>query len=255
MIEAMIFDLDGTLVQTERLKAISYARAAVELCPYKLQEEVVVEAFKEVVGRSRREVARTLMQRFQLESAARERMEEFGVRTAWQSFVQVRMQYYHEMMSDPETIRENRWSHTLDLLRIARDRDCRTALATMSSCDQTQKILKALDLHEAFDFVAARDDVQNGKPDPEIYTLVAKELDVVPKNCLVLEDSPSGVQAALRAAMHVVAMGTPFTKKRLHESELIPEHHIVEDPDDLPDVVEHVAEHVGTRVSEGEPSP
>jgi len=44
----MIFDLDGTLVQTERLKALSYARAAVELCPIQLSEAEVLEAFKEV---------------------------------------------------------------------------------------------------------------------------------------------------------------------------------------------------------------
>jgi hypothetical protein len=47
--------LDGTLVQTERLKALSYARAAVELCPHDTTtEEEVLEAFKEVVGLSRR---------------------------------------------------------------------------------------------------------------------------------------------------------------------------------------------------------
>jgi len=50
----MIFDLDGTLVQTERLKALSYARAAVELCPHAISEAEVVEAFKDVVGLPRR---------------------------------------------------------------------------------------------------------------------------------------------------------------------------------------------------------
>ena len=50
MIPATIFDLDGTLVQTERLKALSYAHAAVELCPHNLTEAEVVQAFKEVVG-------------------------------------------------------------------------------------------------------------------------------------------------------------------------------------------------------------
>jgi beta-phosphoglucomutase-like phosphatase (HAD superfamily) len=44
MIRAVIFDLDGTLVQTERLKALSYARAAVELCPYTVGEDQVLEA-------------------------------------------------------------------------------------------------------------------------------------------------------------------------------------------------------------------
>jgi beta-phosphoglucomutase len=62
MIKAMIFDLDGTLVQTEKLKALSYARAAVELCPQVLNEDEVIEAFKDVVGLSRREVASTLLE-------------------------------------------------------------------------------------------------------------------------------------------------------------------------------------------------
>ena len=57
MIKAMIFDLDGTLVQTERLKALSYARAAMELCPYSLSEADAVAAFKDFVGLSRHEVA------------------------------------------------------------------------------------------------------------------------------------------------------------------------------------------------------
>ncbi|UCG64491.1 MAG: hypothetical protein JSW12_17975 [Deltaproteobacteria bacterium] len=49
MIRAMLFDLDSTLVQTERLKALSYAHAVVELCPHNLTEAELVEAFKEVV--------------------------------------------------------------------------------------------------------------------------------------------------------------------------------------------------------------
>ena len=61
MIRAMILDLDGTLVQTEQLKALSYAQAAVELCPREIDEAEVVEAFKEVVGQSRREVGQVLV--------------------------------------------------------------------------------------------------------------------------------------------------------------------------------------------------
>src|SRR5918993_1493256 len=52
VIQAVIFDLDGTLVETEELKALSYARAARELRPT-LSEAEVVEAFKEEVGANR----------------------------------------------------------------------------------------------------------------------------------------------------------------------------------------------------------
>ena len=57
MIRAIIFDLDRTLVQMEKLKASAYAHAAVELRPDTLLEEQVVQAFKGGVGLPRREVA------------------------------------------------------------------------------------------------------------------------------------------------------------------------------------------------------
>lgn len=179
MITTMIFDLDGTLVQTERLKAISYAKAAVQLCPRHLEENEVIEAFKDVVGLSRREVALGLMEQFELEEAARTRMAEFGVDTPWQAYVQVRLHIYEEMLADPEVIRHNQWLHNVALLEEAR-RNCRhVGLATMSYCPQVRRVLQILELDNAFDFVASRDDVERGKPDPEIYLLVAAELDVV----------------------------------------------------------------------------
>lgn len=243
MIESMIFDLDGTLVQTEKLKARSYAKAAVELCPQSISEEQVVDAFKDVVGKPRREVATALVERFGLEEAARRRMDEFGVKTVWQAYVQVRLQYYHEMISDPEMLRGNQWPHNRELLRDARRTGCHVGLATMSRCEQASQVLDALGLADEFDFVATRDDVENGKPDPEIYLLVADELGVEPVHCLVLEDSPAGVEAALDAGMNVVAVSTPFSRERLHAAGLLPDEHIVDDPDELPEVVAHVVEH------------
>ncbi len=240
MIETMIFDLDGTLVQTERLKALSYARAAVELCPYALTEDEAVAAFKEVVGLSRREVAQALMRGFDLEEPARSRMAEFGVDTPWQAFVQVRMRYYDALLADPQVLRDNQWPHNVALLQTARQTGCKVGLATMSRCQQARRVLEILDLGDAFDFVATRDDVERGKPDPEIYQLVARELGVSARECLVIEDSPSGVRAALAAGMHVVAVSTPFTRQGLHRAGLLPAGHIVDDPADLVQVVEHV---------------
>lgn len=244
MIRAMIFDLDGTLVQTERLKAQSYARAAVELCPHDIHESDVIEAFKDVVGLSRREVATALVERFDLTQKARKRMVEFGVDTPWQAFVQVRLQIYAQMLADPDVIRKNQWPHNIALLQEAQRANCKVGLATMSYCPQVRRVLEILELTRAFEFVASRDDVENGKPDPEIYLLVAKELGVSPAECLVIEDSPTGVKAALNAGMSVVAVSTPFTQKRLHETALLPAAHIVDDPDMLTSVVAHVAEHI-----------
>jgi beta-phosphoglucomutase-like phosphatase (HAD superfamily) len=112
----------------------------------------------------------------------------------------------------------------------------------MSHCDQVQRVLHILDLNDAFQFVATRDDVERGKPDPEIYLLVAGELSVSPANCLVIEDSPSGVEAALAANMKVVAVSTPFTRQRLHESGLLPASLIVDHSEQVAEVVHQVME-------------
>lgn len=239
MIQAMVFDLDGTLVQTERLKAQSYARAAVELCPYTLNESEVVEAYKQVVGLPRREVALALVERFSLEKAARVRLAELGVSQPWQAFVQVRLGHYAELLADPEVLRASQWPHNVAVLIQARQAGCKVALATMSRRDQARHVLEILDLQDTFDFVATRDDVERGKPDPEIYHLVAQELGVEPACCLAIEDSPSGVQAALAAGMSVIAVSTPFTRERLRETALVPPEHIVDDPQLLPAAIQH----------------
>ncbi len=70
MIRAMIFDLDGTLVQTERLKALSHALAAVEPRPNEITDALAIDAFGDVVGRRRREVAMSLVKTLPLDDAA-----------------------------------------------------------------------------------------------------------------------------------------------------------------------------------------
>jgi HAD superfamily hydrolase (TIGR01509 family) len=237
MIRAMIFDLDGTLVQTERLKAHSYATAILELCPEELQETEVLGFFKSVVGRSRKEVAEALVDRFNLWEQAERKRAEFDVPTAWQAFVQVRLQHYDKMLSDPQVIRESQWPHNRAVLEQARQVGCATGLATMSHCEQTQRVLSTMDLQHAFDFIATRDDVECGKPDPEIYYLVSDQLKVRSAECLVLEDSPAGIQAAIAAGMHCVAVTTPFTQEAVHSSGILEERWIVDDPGRVADVI------------------
>lgn len=240
MIQAIVFDLDGTLVQTERLKAISYARAVRELCPFETSEEEVVEAFKEVVGLPRREVARALVERFALENVAQARMTEFAVHTPWQAFVQIRLRHYEAMLADPAVLRNSRWPHNIELLQEARRVSCKLGLATMSHWSQVQRVLEVLELTDAFDIVASRDDVESGKPDPEIYLLVAHELALPPAHCLVIEDSPTGVKAALAAGMQCIAVTTPFTRKHLQAKRLLDKRWIVDDPGTLRSVVQQM---------------
>lgn len=246
MIRAVIFDLDGTLVQTEKLKALSYARAVVELSPQGIREADVLEAFKDVVGLPRREAAILLLERFHLGEKARLRLAEFGSSAPWQVLVQLRQRYYREIIAAPDVIRNNQWPHNVTLLREARRMNCKIGLATMSYCPEVTRVLEILQLTAAFDFIASREDVEQGKPDPEIYFLLAKELDVAPPDCLVIEDSPNGVKAALAAGMKCIAVATPFTRQGLHRGDMLEAHWIVDEP-------HHLMEVVGRMFSENKP--
>jgi beta-phosphoglucomutase-like phosphatase (HAD superfamily) len=110
----------------------------------------------------------------------------------------------------------------------------------MSYCPQVNHILDALNLRDTFDFVASRDDVEHGKPDPEIYSLVAKVLGIPPEETLAIEDSPSGVKAALAAGMHVIAVTTQFTKTSFKQNPILDERWVVHDPTMLHAVFERI---------------
>jgi HAD superfamily hydrolase (TIGR01509 family) len=239
-IQAMIFDLDGTLVKTEYLKACSYARAIEELRPHCFNEDEVIEIFKDFVGMARREVSIALLERFALETPAAARMAKFGVSAPWEAFAQVRLQYYDRMLADTELIRSNVWPHNLALLDFARQACRRVALATMSVCSQVDQILAALDLTGAFEYIAGREDVEKPKPDPEIYLLVSDKLDTAAENCLVIEDSFVGVQAALAAGMRCIAVTTPMTHSAIHAGKILDRQWIVDDPTQLTGVVQQM---------------
>ncbi|MHB8732969.1 MAG: HAD family hydrolase [bacterium] len=235
-IRAFIFDLDGTLVETERLKALSYAAAARELRPG-LSEDEVVDAFSEFVGQTRDDMARNLTARLGLEEAARPRMAEFGAGEPWQVLSALRTRYYQGVLNDPDLLRRERYPHNIELLRWARRQGYRTALCSMSHRDEIRRVLDALGLAGCFEVIASVDDVARPKPDPEIDLLAARRLGVTPAECLVIEDSPPGVQAARAAGMAVIAVTTPLTRRPFRERELLDRRWVVDDPETLQTVV------------------
>ena len=237
MIQAVIFDLDGTLVQSERLKAHSYAVAVGQLRQGAISEQEVVDAYREVAGSPRQEVAQFMLERFDLEDAARNRMDAYSVNTAWQAFVQIRMRLYATMLDDPLLIVKHRCPYSLDLLVWAREAHYKTGLATAANCRQAHRVLQVLDITEEFDFIATGDDVNRSKPDPEIYRLLAHELGILPEAGLVIEDSATGVQAALAAGMGCVAATSDFTVAGLRSSGLLPGRWIVDDRSELKPLV------------------
>lgn len=253
MISAVLFDLDGTLLETEELKALSYARAAVELRSGVAEADVIAAYADDLVGHSRRKVAEAVMQRFGLEEAARERMTDAGEEEPWRVLVKIRVGIYESLLEDSNLLLEQRYPHNIEMLRELRHEGYPTACATMSHRYQVERVLSVLGLEDAFDVVATADDIQNGKPDPEIDLLVAEKMGVPPEEFLVIEDSPAGIGAAVAAGMVVVAVPTKLTIKGVRAAGILEPRWVVEDPRSLPGVVRRRIEDAGGRREETAP--
>ena len=133
MIRAMIFDMDGVLVQNEKLKALSVAMAVQRLRGLTEPDPEGIEAYRDVVGASREVVSRHIVDKLGLESALRPVMAEYGASEPWEALGNMRRAIYDDMVADPQLVRDNQWPHTVGLLRIANENGCRTGLATLSA--------------------------------------------------------------------------------------------------------------------------
>ena len=202
------------------------------------------EAYREVVGAQREVTSRHVMDKLGLENELRPLMSQYGVSEPWEALTAVRYQIYDKMVSDPQVIRDNQWPYTVDLLRVAKETACLTALTTLSKRKDVLHVIRSLGIEPLLDVILTAEDVTRGKPDPEIYLLAAQRLQVPPEHCLVLEDSVNGIKSAQSAGMNVVAIATPFTNASIHTSEIIKEAWIVHEPEKVAEVVrQRIEEH------------
>lgn len=93
------------------------------------------------------------------------------------------------------------------LLHELRRRGIKVALA--SSSKNARTVVQLLRIQSEFDVIVDGTMTVNSKPDPEIFLLAAKKLELDPKDCLVFEDAEAGVEAALAAGMRCIGVGSP----------------------------------------------
>ncbi len=221
MIRAVVFDLDGVLVQTEKLKALSYAMAVQQLLGLAEPDPRAIEAYREVVGESRETAANHIVEKLGLAGALSKRQKEYGGTKAFEVLIAVRMPIYDKMVADPKVIWQNRWPRNIALVRMVARMSCRTGVATMSTCAAAQLVLRSLHIAPIIDAIIGADDIKHGKPDPEVYLVAVDRLGVPPSDALAIEDSTSGVKAALAAGMRVVAVPTPFTESGFNDPDIV----------------------------------
>ena len=108
----------------------------------------------------------------------------------------------------------------VEAARELRARAIPVGVASSSPRERLHRTLTRAGLLDAFDVTVAGDEVTNGKPAPDMFLLTAERLGVAPDACVAVEDSAPGVQAALAAGMHTIAVcrvpGTEATLAAAH---------------------------------------
>jgi beta-phosphoglucomutase len=91
-------------------------------------------------------------------------------------------------------------------------------IAIGSSSKNSPSILERIGLGTCFDTTSDGNDIENSKPDPEVFLIAAKRLSLLPEECLVVEDAGAGVEAAIAGGMSVLAVGSAKDDNRAHIS-------------------------------------
>ncbi|WP_336327274.1 HAD family hydrolase [Halovenus sp. HT40] len=95
----------------------------------------------------------------------------------------------------------------VDLIEALRAEGYATGLVSASRRGWVEMVLDRFDLHELYDVVVSSSDVEGpSKPDPKSYRVAAEKLGVKPEACIVVEDSPHGIDAAVGAGMYCIAL-------------------------------------------------
>lgn len=203
-IQAVLFDLDGTLVDSMwmwRNIDIEYlGRFGIPL-PKTLQ--------KDISGMSFSETAVYFKETFHIPDSLEQ------IKQTWNEMALYK--YTHEVPLKPGAF---------EFLKRLKRQGIRTGIATSNSKELVQAVVESLQLSAYLDEIHTSCEVAKGKPAPDIYLLVAKCLNVSPEHCLVFEDIPEGILAGKRAGMKVCAVEDEFSLPMTEEKKKLADYYI-----------------------------
>ncbi len=200
MIKACLFDLDGVLVDTAKYHYLAWKRLAEELGFY-----FSVQNNERLKGVSRMASLDILLEVGKINN--------LGDRTKL-AMADKKNQWYLEYISKmtPDEILPG----VIDFLQQLKTQGIKIALGSASK--NAGIILERVNITSFFDAIIDGNKVSNAKPDPEVFLLGAKTLQLNPEQCVVFEDAAAGIEAARRAGMKNVGVGDPAI---LHKANLI----------------------------------
>ncbi|KRQ86402.1 Beta-phosphoglucomutase [Caloramator mitchellensis] len=193
MIKAVIFDMDGVLIDNYEYHCIAWKEFA-RRRNINLSDEEIIKNF----GRTNKEIFAQIFKR---------ELNEDEVITLGEEKERVYREVYKEYVKPVDGL--------VDYLKFLKQKEIKTAVASSAPIENIDFILDELDIRNYIDAIAHAGMIKNGKPDPEIFLKAAEILGVEPRDCIVFEDSLAGIEAGVRAGMKVFGVATTYPKEKL----------------------------------------
>lgn len=185
MIKAIIFDMDGLMIDSERVTYECYKKYLANL-----GMEITEEFYKTLLG--------------QTKAVCKEKfLKQYGDEFPYEDSIKT----VHEMMAArflEEGIPVKKG--LLELLKYLKKNDYKTIVATSSERKRVDVILKNAGISQYFDDSICGDEVENGKPNPEVFLKACSKLGVFTEDALVIEDSEAGIKAAFDGGIKVICV-------------------------------------------------
>jgi len=200
MFKAVVFDMDGVIVDSEQLSLDAFGKA-LSLCGITIDEEDIAHS----CGLSDKNIIESME-------------KKYNKKIDFDLYAKKKVEFYRNNVNENGI---HPFPKVRDFIKMLNEKSIKYIVASSGNRKKIQYNLEKTALSDLFKDVLSGEDFDKSKPDPAIFLKAAQRLGVEPSDCLVIEDSINGVKAAKNAKMKCIAITNTFKADKLKDADLI----------------------------------